>query len=131
MSRIPNVAHIFNALIVAAALGASAPAMAQGYAAEIDCGAVWAAGDVVPFTVRLEEQALVAHNVTIVLTASVPASPDRVLFNGVIALGANQDKTINRNLRLPVTAVAGEYTLSLDADDGVDTVGDTCSFHVQ
>lgn len=131
MRRMLTTANLFNALIAAAALGVSAPAMAQGYAAELSCGAVWAPGDAVPFTVRLEEQALVAHNVTIVLTASVPAQPDRELFNGVIALGANQDKTINRVVRLPAAAVAGEYTLSLDADDGVDAVADTCTFRVQ
>ncbi|MEQ1504236.1 MAG: hypothetical protein ABMB14_18485 [Myxococcota bacterium] len=117
--------------VAAVGLFASVPAMAQGYNAEIDCGLTWAPGDLVPYTVRLEEQALTVHDLSIVITLSIPGQPDRTVVNAVSVLNPNQDRNVNRSLRLPQTAPAGSYTITLDTDDGVDALFDTCSFSVQ
>lgn len=113
------------------ALAVSTPSFAQGFDAEIDCGGLFVAGDIVPFAVRLEEQALVSHDVQLLVTMSIPNQPDQILIDRLIVLGANQDRKLRRQVILPVGSPAGQYVLSLDADDGVDVAVDTCSFNVQ
>ena len=78
-------------------LASAAPAAAQSFNAEVDCGGVVAPGSSVPITVRLEEQAFQQHNLDLVLELNIPGMGARQI-TGSIVLGANQD--INRTFTL-------------------------------
>lgn len=124
---------MFSKMFVAAgALCAfAAPAMAQSYEAEIDCGMVWSAGDSVPFTVRFEEQANQQHSIDVTVTLTRPGPVTITLINKTFTLNANQDRDFTRFINLPLNATAGDYDMRVTADDGALSVSDTCSFDVQ
>lgn len=110
----------------------STSAFAQGYEAEIDCGGVYAPGDAVPYGLRFEELANVAHVVDVRVQVTTPSGTTITLVSKKgFNLGANVDAQFLPTLQLPAGAPVGDYDMRIDADDGVDVVGDTCSFTVQ
>jgi len=111
-------------------LVAAAPAAAQTFDAEIDCGGVFGPGSSVPFTVRLEEQGFITHQIDASVKLTAPVIGQITLASGSFTLNPNQDKVINRNVNLPLAAPSGSYQMSVTADDGTEIAFDTCSFNV-
>ena len=123
---------IHRVLVVGAlALASSAPAFAQAFNAELDCGGLFAAGDSVPYKVRLEEQALVSHSIDLTVEIAPPGMPVKTVFHKVFTLLPNQDLNIKKSVLLKANAPAGEYVMDVIADDGSLVMSDTCSFQVQ
>jgi len=118
-------------LAILATVGAVAPATAQTYEAEIDCGDKWNPGDTVPFTVRFEEQGFITHDLTVSVNINVPGIGQISLFDGTTTLGPNQDLAFNRDIALPASAPLGDYNMNVTADDGALISFDTCSFDVE
>jgi hypothetical protein len=112
------------------ALAFAAPAAAQSFEAEIDCNGIFAPGDTVPFTVRLEEQAFDVHVIDFVVEIDMPGKT-KTLIQKTKTLNPNQDAVMNRTLTLKAGAPAGSYDMRVIADDGALVVTDTCSFDVQ
>jgi hypothetical protein len=108
----------------------AAPAAAQSYDGEIDCGGVWAQGDSVPFTVRFEEQAFQQHTIQVGVRITRPDGQQKSLLNQTFVLNANQDREFTRFINLTANSLTGSYDLTLNASDGSLVVGDTCSFDV-
>lgn len=109
---------------------AAAPASAQSYEAEIDCGGVWSAGDIVPLTVRLEEQGFISHDLTVIVDVNVPGMGEFTVVDAAGVLGPNQDLALTKSLGLPMSAPSGQYRGSVTADDGSLVMFDTCTFNV-
>ena len=114
---------------VAGLFAFAAPAAAQTFEAEIDCGGVFQQGDDVPFTVRFEEQAFQQHNIQLVVTLTGPGI-SKTVINKSFTLGANQDRDINKIIALKANAPTGDYDMRVEADDGTTLQSDTCSFDV-
>jgi hypothetical protein len=117
-------------VVGALALASSAPAMAQSFDAEIDCGGVFAPGESVPFKVRLEEQAFQVHTIDLMVELDPQGAGTKVILHKTITLGSNQDLTIKRQLNLKLNAPAGDWDMRVIADDGALVMTDTCSFNV-
>ena len=107
----------------------AAPAAAQSYEAEIDCGGVFQPGQSVPFAVRLEEQAHQQHVIDMVVTLTGPGI-NKTIINKTFTLNSNQDMKINKVVNLKANAPAGSYDMRVETDDGSLFVSDTCSFDV-
>jgi hypothetical protein len=122
---------MFSVAAVAALIATAAPAAAQSYNAEIDCGGIFAPGDVVPFTLRFEEQAFQVHTINFTVELDRPGFPPKVIISKVFTLNPNQDLTVARSLTLKAGAPLGSYDMALTADDGTLIAMDTCSFDVQ
>jgi len=119
-------------LVAAGAVGAfAAPAAAQSFEAEIDCGDVWQQGDSVPFTVRFEEQANQQHVIDVTVTLTRPDGVTNTLVNKTFTLSGNQDRDFTRFINLPNNALLGDYDMRVTADDGALSLSDTCGFDVQ
>jgi hypothetical protein len=114
---------------VAGMFAFAAPAAAQTFEGEIDCGGVVMPGDSVPFALRFEEQAFQQHTIAVQVTLTGPGI-NKTLITKTFNLNPNQDLTINRVLNLKPNAPNGSYQLQLFADDGSQTQSDTCSFNV-
>jgi len=108
----------------------AAPAAAQSYVAEIDCGMLWQPGDSPPFQVRFEEQAGQQHSIDVRVVLTRPDGVTNTIVNRNFTLNANQDLDFTRNINLPNNALLGDYDLRVTADDGALQVSDTCSFDV-
>ena len=108
----------------------AAPAAAQTFEAEIDCGDVWQQGEQVPFTVRFEEQAFQNHTIDVLVTISGPGGIGKTLVNTTINLGPNQDLDRTKFINLPANAPVGDYDMRVTADDGTTIQSDSCSFDV-
>lgn len=111
-------------------LASAAPAAAQSFIAEVDCGGVFAPGDSVSVTVRLEEQALTSHDLDLLLELSIPGVGTRQR-GGPLVLGPNQDVIRTFTLNLPAGAPTGSYQGSITASSDSEISFDTCSFQVQ
>ena len=123
---------ISKMFVAAGALCAfAAPAAAQSFEAEIDCGDVWQQGDSVPWTVRFEEQANQQHVIDVTVELTRPDGVTRTLVTRTFTLNANQDRDFTRFINLPANALLGDYDMRVTADDGALSVSDTCSFDVQ
>src|SRR5688572_18517003 len=96
----------------------TAPAAAQSFEAEIDCGDVWQQGDSVPFTVRFEEQAFQQHNIDVTVTITRPDGLTKTLVNASFVLNSNQDRSFTRFVNLTANSLVGDYDLRVTADDG-------------
>ncbi len=120
-----------KACVVAAGLFVfSAPAAAQTFQAEIDCGEDWRPGDSVPFTVRFEEQGFQQHTIQVVVTLDGPGNIAKTLINKTFTLNANQDIDINKVIKLKPNAPLGDYDLRVVADAGNEVRADDCGFDV-
>jgi len=108
----------------------AAPAAAQSFVAEVDCGGVVAPGDTVPVTVRLESQSQQSIKLDIVLELQIPGVGPRTKTT-TVTLAANQDASRTLQLHLPLRAPAGEYQGSVTATSDSEMSFDTCSFKVQ
>jgi hypothetical protein len=108
----------------------AAPAAAQSFEAEIDCGDVWQGGDSVPWTVRFQEQAFQQHSIDVTVTLTRPDGVTKTLVNRNFTLNSNQDVEFTRFINLPTNAIVGDYDMRVTADDGSLVVSDTCSFDV-
>lgn len=125
-----NMTLIPRLTVAALALAVSAPAFAQSFNAEIDCGGIFSPGDKVPFKVRLEEQALQVHNVNVTVELDPQGLGTKTVFHKVFVLNPNQDLVIKKNVGLPANAPLGSYELRVIADDGSLVLADSCSFNV-
>lgn len=122
---------ILRTLVIAgAAIATAAPAAAQSYNAEIDCGGVFAPGDLVPWLVQFEEQGFFDHQMDVTVTVTVPSGRSKTLASRTFTLFSNTDPAFGRNLKIPLNAPAGSYDMEVTADDGSLVVFDTCSFDV-
>jgi hypothetical protein len=111
-------------------LATAAPAAAQSFEAEIDCGGVWFPGDSVPFTLRFEEQAHVQHSIDLLVTLMPQGAGTKTIISKTFTLNSNQDRQFTRFLDLKATAPLGDYDMQITADDGTLIVTDTCGFNV-
>lgn len=100
------------------------------FSVSADCGGNVSGGDVVPFTVRAENQTLQAQPMALSMRLRGPFGGVIPMFNVNITLGPNQDLLVNRSLGLPVGVPAGSYSLILIGAGTTFTSFDTCSFNV-
>jgi hypothetical protein len=107
----------------------AAPAAAQSFDAEIDCGGIFNGGDTVPYSLRFEEQANQVHVIDITVTLTGPGVNKNIVTR-MFTLNPNQDKTVNKSIVLKANAPNGNYQLRITADDGSISPTDTCSFNV-
>jgi hypothetical protein len=122
---------MFRTLVIAgAAIATAAPAAAQTFDVSMDCGGVWAPGDVMPWAARFEEQGFFDHQLDVRIKVTNPRGGTQTIVNTSFTLFSNQDRTFNRDLVLPANAIAGGWSMQVWADDGVDRFTDTCSFDV-
>ena len=127
---------LLGAALALVLMASSAVASAGGggpFSAEIDCGGggqVFAPGDMVPFTIRLENQTLQQQQMNIAMRINIAGLATFTVFQTPLALGPNQDIVFTRDLTLPPNAPNGSYTLVVLAATGAFFTFDTCSFNV-
>jgi uncharacterized membrane protein len=121
-------------LLAVTALVGLSPAAAQlpPFSAEVDCDGIFAPGDTVPYTLRLENQTLEPIPLDLTIELFVPGRGTRTLKSGSLTLGANQDRQKTFTVRLPAGApLSNDYEVIVTADSADETSFDTCSFKVQ
>lgn len=118
-------------ILTLGALALAGTAFAQDFEAEIDCGGVFQPGDMVPLTVRFENQTQQTIPLQVEVRMSVPGLGQFTLANGRFNLGPNEDRDITRRVTLPLSAPNGSYQGSVTASSPDETSFDTCSFQVQ
>lgn len=119
------------AILVAAMFIGTTTASAQTFSVSADCGDKWLPGDLVPYGVRIDENIGVDHTLQVVFSVTPPGMNPIVLVDKTITLPANAAKEGLRELKLPATAPIGDYQMTMSADDGNETIVDTCSFKVE
>jgi NPCBM-associated, NEW3 domain of alpha-galactosidase len=109
----------------------SLPAMAQvpPFDAEIDCGGLVSPPAQVPYTLRFENQTLQNVAMDITVRMSLPNGNVITLREAALNLRPNQDRDISQRVRLPASAPAGSYTITLTAASATFSTFDTCSFN--
>ena len=100
------------------------------FSVAVDCGGNVAAGDLVPFTIRAENQNLQAQPMELSMRLRGPFGGVIPMFSTSITLGPNQNLAVDRSLGLPAGVPAGSYTLILVGAGTTFTSFDTCSFNV-
>jgi hypothetical protein len=108
----------------------AAPAAAQSYEAEVDCGGLFQGGDTVAYQLRFEEQAHQQHVITVDVVLDGPGLNKDIISGKTFTLNSNQDKTISKSIMLKPNAPAGSYQITLNTNDGSLFTTDSCSFNV-